>query len=124
MGQRGPLKWFALLGTTFLVGGVVGARAAAMASRVFLQWTYVVYLVALGSLVIARPSHRNGEGLSGRFDSPVSSVALTVVGAFAGFSSGFLGIGGGLAMTVGLTAWLKVPNVRRRWSASSCWRRP
>jgi hypothetical protein len=32
-----------------------------------------------------------------------------VVGAFAGFSSGFLGIGGGLAMTVGLTAWLKVP---------------
>ena len=27
----------------------------------------------------------------------------------AGFSSGFLGIGGGLAITAGLAAWLKVP---------------
>jgi uncharacterized protein len=39
----------------------------------------------------------------------VSQAALVAVGAFAGFSSGFLGIGGGLAITVGLSAWLKVP---------------
>jgi uncharacterized protein len=39
----------------------------------------------------------------------VSYPALVAVGAFAGFSSGFLGIGGGLAITVGLSAWLKVP---------------
>ena len=38
-----------------------------------------------------------------------SRSALLAVGAFAGFSSGFLGIGGGLAITVGLSAWLKVP---------------
>ncbi len=108
-GHRTPLIWLVLLGAGFLAGGVLGAKAAAAASRVALQWTYVVYLVALGGVVIARPPHRNGEPLAGGADPAVSSVALAVVGAFAGFSSGFLGIGGGLAMTVGLTAWLRVP---------------
>ena len=37
------------------------------------------------------------------------NAALIAVGAFAGLSSGFLGIGGGLATTVGLSAALGVP---------------
>ena len=108
-GQRSPSIWFVLLGAGFLVGGVAGAKAAATASRVFLQWTYVLYLVALGVLVIARPSRPSDGRLALRAGHAVSPVALSAVGAFAGFSSGFLGIGGGLAMTVGLTAWLKIP---------------
>jgi uncharacterized protein len=36
-------------------------------------------------------------------------LALIAGGVAAGFSSGFLGIGGGLAMTAGLAAGLKVP---------------
>jgi uncharacterized protein len=108
-GHRTPLTWIILLGAGFLVGGAIGAKAAIAASRVFLQWTYVVYLTGLGALVIARsPRH----GVDGGEASPVPSVsypALAAVGALAGFSSGFLGIGGGLAITVGLSAWLKVP---------------
>nr|WP_312017603.1 sulfite exporter TauE/SafE family protein [Bradyrhizobium liaoningense] len=34
---------------------------------------------------------------------------LLLIGALAGFSSGFMGIGGGLAITVGLAAGLRVP---------------
>jgi len=34
---------------------------------------------------------------------------------FAGLSSGFLGIGGGLAITAGLGAGLKVPQYQAKW---------
>jgi len=108
-GHRSPLIWFVLLGAGFVVGGAAGAKAAAAASRVFLQWTYVLYLVALGALVIARPPGGGIEGGDVPAAPRVSHIALVAVGAFAGFSSGFLGIGGGLAITVGLSAWLKVP---------------
>jgi len=107
-GHRSPLIWLVLLGVGFLVGGVAGAKAASAASRVFLQWTYVLYLSALGALVVARPPGSESD----QGESPAPAVphwALAAVGAFAGFSSGFLGIGGGLAITTGLSAWLKVP---------------
>jgi uncharacterized protein len=87
----------------------VGAKAAAAASRVFLQWTFVLYLTALGALVVVRPPRHQVEGSDVPAAPPVSRLALVATGAFAGFSSGFLGIGGGLAITVGLSAWLNVP---------------
>jgi uncharacterized membrane protein YfcA len=34
---------------------------------------------------------------------------LLLIGTLAGFSSGFMGIGGGLAITIGLAAGLRVP---------------
>ncbi len=108
-GQRSPVVWFVLLGAGFLVGGVVGAEGAVLASRSFLQWTYVLYLVVLLALIVARTPRREDERSAPGADPAVSSVALAVVGAFAGVFSGFLGIGGGLAMTVGLSVWLKVP---------------
>jgi uncharacterized protein len=108
-GHRSPLMWLALLGAGFLVGGAAGAKSAAAVSRVFLQWTYVFYLIALGALVVARPPGGGIEGSDVPAAPPVSRIALVAVGAVAGFSSGFLGIGGGLAITVGLSAWLKVP---------------
>ena len=101
--------WLVLLGGGFLIGGAAGAKAAAAASRVFLQWTFVLYLAALGALVVVRPPRHQLESADAPVAPPVSHAALVAVGAFAGFSSGFLGIGGGLAITVGLSAWLKVP---------------
>src|SRR5277367_1659148 len=97
------------MGAGFVVGGAAGAEAATVASRVFLQWTYVLYLAALGALVVARPPRRQSDDGEAPPAPPVPRLALAAVGAFAGFSSGFLGIGGGLAITVGLSAWLKVP---------------
>jgi uncharacterized membrane protein YfcA len=85
-GQRSPLFWFVLLGAGFLVGGVVGAKAAALASRRFLQWTYVLYLVALLGLIVARSPRRDDERFAGRADPAVSPGALALVGAFAGVS--------------------------------------
>jgi uncharacterized protein len=108
-GHRSPVIWLVLLGGGFLVGGAVGAKAATVASQVFLQWTYVLYLTALGALVVARPALPRIDGADAPALPPVSYPALVAVGAFAGFSSGFLGIGGGLAITVGLSAWVKVP---------------
>jgi hypothetical protein len=101
--------WLVLLGGGFLVGGAAGAKAAVAASRVFLQWTFVLYLTALGALVVVRPPRHQVESADAPAAQPVSRLALVATGAFAGFSSGFLGIGGGLAITVGLSAWLKVP---------------
>ena len=109
-GHRTPLIWLVLLGGGFLVGGAMGAKVAAAASRVLLQWTYVLYLTALGALVVARPALPSIDSADAPAVPPVSYPALVAVGAFAGFSSGFLGIGGGLAITVGLSAWLKVPH--------------
>ena len=108
-GHRASFMWLVLLGGGFLVGGAFGAKAAAAASRVFLQWTFVVYLTALGALVVLRPPRHQAESAAGPAPPPVSRLALIATGALAGFSSGFLGIGGGLAITVGLSAWLKVP---------------
>ena len=108
-GHRAPLIWLVLLGGGFLIGGAAGAKAAVFASRAFLQWTFVLYLTGLGALVVARPPRRPAESGEAPAAPPVSKAALAAVGAFAGFSSGFLGIGGGLAITVGLSAWLKIP---------------
>jgi uncharacterized protein len=108
-GHRAPILWLVLLSGGFLFGGAAGAKAAAAASRVFLQWTFVLYLIALGAMVVLRPPPHRLESGNAPATPPVSLPALVAVGAFAGFSSGFLGIGGGLAITVGLSAWLKVP---------------
>jgi uncharacterized protein len=50
-GHRAPVMWVVLLGGGFLIGGAAGAKAAAAVSRVFLQWTFVLYLTALGALL-------------------------------------------------------------------------
>jgi uncharacterized protein len=108
-GHRAPVMWLVLLGLGFLIGGAAGAKAAAAASRVFLQWTFVFYLTALGALVVVRPPRHQLESAEAPAAPSVPLAAVVAVGALAGFSSGFLGIGGGLAITVGLSAWLKVP---------------
>src|SRR5579875_3701612 len=96
-GLRSPKRWLAWLGVGFIFGGTLGALAATRVGAEPLRWTYVAYLAVLDALLITRAR---------RGDSPSADViaephprwgSLLTVGLVAGFSSGFLGIGGGLA---------------------------
>ncbi|WP_439404491.1 sulfite exporter TauE/SafE family protein [Bradyrhizobium sp. DASA03076] len=105
-GNRSPLPWIVWIGIGFLIGAVGGGHAAAAVCDAVLQSTYVVYLVALIALLILRRDRKDaGAGDRERLPWP----PLLLIGGLAGFSSGFMGIGGGLAITVGLAAGLRVP---------------
>ncbi len=108
-GNRAPVDWLILIAVGFLFGSIAGALAADAVSDAFLRWTYVLYLIALGALLVARRAGANTDPPSENFDGQIHWAALLGVGLIAGFSSGFLGIGGGLAITVGLSAGLNVP---------------
>jgi uncharacterized membrane protein YfcA len=106
-GLRTPLAWLVLLTIGFVVGGVVGALAAGKISVTALQWTYVVYLIALDGVMLLQTRRRGHDERQCDRSRRANWMGLAVVGAIGGLSSGFLGIGGGLAITVGLTAGLK-----------------
>ncbi|WP_284270436.1 sulfite exporter TauE/SafE family protein [Bradyrhizobium iriomotense] len=106
-GNRSPLQWIVWIGIGFLIGGVSGGYAAAAVSDRFLQWAYVVYLTALTAALVLRRDHKKGHDEKEQRELPW--LPLLLVGTLAGFSSGFMGIGGGLAITVGLAAGLCVP---------------
>ncbi len=108
-GSRCPTGWLVLLTIGFLAGGVGGALAAGGVSATVLRWAYVVYLAGLDALMIFRPPHRRLAEARDEQDAQIHWAALLAVGAIGGFSSGFLGIGGGLAITAGLSAGLKAP---------------
>jgi uncharacterized protein len=107
-GNRSPLPWIVWIGVGFLVGGAGGGYAAATVSDAVLQWTYVAYLVALIALLILRRDRKDGSNDAGDRDQ-LPWLPLLLIGVLAGFSSGFMGIGGGLAITDGLAAGLRVP---------------
>ncbi|MHC4055698.1 sulfite exporter TauE/SafE family protein [Bradyrhizobium sp. 25ACV] len=107
-GNRSPLPWIVWIGIGFLVGGAGGGYTAAAVSDQVLQWTYVVYLVALIALLILRRDRKDGGREAGD-QAQLPRLPLLLIGLLAGFSSGFMGIGGGLAITVGLAAGLRVP---------------
>jgi uncharacterized membrane protein YfcA len=107
-GNRSPLPWIVWIGIGFLIGGAAGGHAAAAVSDAVLQWTYVAYLVALIALLILRRDRKDGSSDAGDQDH-LLWLPLLLIGVLAGFSSGFMGIGGGLAITVGLAAGLRVP---------------
>ena len=104
-GSRVPLPLLLWLGLGFVVGGAVGALIANWAAASILQWAYVVYLLLLDALLLRRSSGKDrSEATKSAADPPWA--ALLLVGCAAGVSSGFLGIGGGLATVVGLSAVL------------------
>ncbi len=107
-GVRTPAQWFVPLAIGFLIGGIGGARAASFVSAAALQWTYVAYLIGLDALLLRRDPDAADDDGGGAIHEPRWG-AMLAVGLFAGLSSGFLGIGGGLATTVGLSAVLGVP---------------
>lgn len=108
-GSRSPTKWLVPLTIGFLAGGIGGAFAAGLVKGGVLRTTYVGYLAALDVLLILRSPSRQQQAAGNRSSNDPHWVALLIVGAMAGLSSGFLGIGGGLAITAGLSAALKVP---------------
>lgn len=107
-GNRSPLRWIVWIAVGFLLGGAGGGYAAAAVTDAVLQWTYVVYLVGLIGLLILRRDRKDGSTGDGDRDH-LLWFPLVMIGTLAGFSSGFMGIGGGLAITVGLAAGLRVP---------------
>src|SRR5215813_8858323 len=108
-GSRSPLRWLVVLAIGFVVGGVAGAYAAGFASSKALQWTYVAYLVILDVMLIARRERKETDETQAPVSPDLHWAALLAVGLAARLSSGFMGIGGGLATVVGLSAVLRVP---------------
>lgn len=97
-------------GRGFLAGVGGGAWAAGKVGSTALRYTYVFYLTALDLLVVFRPPNSRKVPVSGDRERKVPHwAALLAVGVIGGASSGFLGIGGGLAITACLSAGLKVP---------------
>lgn len=108
-GARCPRRWLLWIASGFIAGGVLGAIGAVKVSNSTLQWSYVGYLAILGALLVFRSSP---ERSSETTDTPADRIAwrsLLVVGLLAGVSSGYLGIGGGLAIVAGLSGGLRVP---------------
>ena len=108
-GNRAPARWIAWLAVGFLIGAIVGGVAAAGVSATVLQWSYVLYLSVLNLLLITRPHRGDAEEGPSRAQPALPGSVLLLIGGVAGLSSGFMGIGGGLAITVGLVSALKVP---------------
>jgi uncharacterized membrane protein YfcA len=112
-GHHVPMRWLVWLAIGFAVGGCVGALLATHVSDRALQWTFVGYLIILLAIVILRPPRPRLEGSAeASEDLPLPWAALASIGAIAGWSSGFLGIGGGLAITALMTGLLKVSQHR------------
>ena len=84
----------------FIVGGPMGAAVAKGCSEYHLRWGFVGYLLVLTALAIRRTSDAKKASTDTRIATVGRPVAaLVAIGVTAGFSSGFLGIGGGLAIT-------------------------
>lgn len=99
-GHRISLRWLVWLAAGFGVGGCIGALLAVHVRDRTLQWCFVGYLVILITIMILRSSRARREGADDTQEEPSPHwVMLGAVGAVAGWSSGFLGIGGGLAIT-------------------------
>lgn len=105
-GSQCPPRWLAWLASGFLAGGAAGAYAASLASAVALRWSYAAYLVLLDALLIARHWRSSAQDRQSAGPADLSAAALLTVGLIAGLSSGFIGIGGGLATVAGLSAVL------------------
>jgi uncharacterized protein len=108
-GNRTPLRWIILLTIGFVTGGAAGAVAANHVSEPALRWTYVAYLAALDAMLILRGGRDKTERDDTGATRDLPWAPLLAVGLLAGLSSGFLGIGGGLATVVGLSTVLRVP---------------
>jgi uncharacterized membrane protein YfcA len=112
-GHRVPWRWLIWLAIGFAIGGCIGALLATHVPDRALQWTFVGYLVILETIVILRPPHPKPQGTADDSkDAPLHWTSLAAIGAVAGWSSGFLGIGGGLAITALMAGLLKVSQHR------------
>ena len=98
-GRRVTLRAVALVSTGFVIGGPLGAISARLCTDRELRWMFVGYLLLLALLAIMKKS--KAVPSIEQIDEPSqrSSLLLVGIGMIAGFTSGLLGIGGGLAIT-------------------------
>jgi len=92
-----PVAWLAQLSAGFLAGGALGAFMATGLSDRTLRWLFVGYLLVLAAVSLLRG--RAGPSADDAPPDPARWSALLAIGVAGGFSSGLLGIGGGLAVT-------------------------
>src|SRR4051794_31145883 len=112
-GHRVSPRSLIWLAVGFCAGGAIGALLASHVSDRALQWSFVGYLTILLTIVLLRPSRPKLDGTAeSPEDVPAHWMLLAAIGAIAGASSGFLGIGGGLAITALTTALLKLSQHR------------
>jgi len=112
-GHRISMRWLIWLAAGFGVGGCVGALLAVHVPDRALQWCFVGYLVILISIMLLRsPRSKNNSAEDVPQDVPVHWATLGAIGAVAGWSSGFLGIGGGLAITALMAGLAKISQHR------------
>jgi uncharacterized protein len=104
-------RWLGWVAAGFGLGGCVGALLATDVSDRVLQWTFVGYLLVLLALLVVR-SRRSSPALELPLGPEPAGLAMFAIGAVAGWSSGFLGIGGGLAITALATGLLKLSQHR------------
>jgi hypothetical protein len=108
-GAAPPARWLYLLVAGFFLGSIAGAVLSVHVTDQPLQWTYVGYLLLLEVLLLTRRSNDvSHPSLAQTTEVQPNPLALLAIGIVAGFSSGFLGIGGGLAIVVGLSGVLKL----------------
>lgn len=112
-GHRISLRWLIWLAIGFGIGGIIGALLAVRVSDRALQWCFVLYLAILLAIMLLRSPRPKPEGSeSVPEDVPLHWGVLAAIGAVAGWSSGFLGIGGGLAITALMAGIAKISQHR------------
>jgi uncharacterized membrane protein YfcA len=112
-GHRVSWRWLTWLAIGFCIGGGVGALLATHVSDRALQWCFVGYLLILLTIVVSRPPRSKVDGGGDvAEDVMLPWASLAAIGAIAGWSSGFLGIGGGLAITALMTGLMKISQHR------------
>jgi hypothetical protein len=112
-GHRISMRWLIWLALGFCIGGGIGAILATHVADHVLQWCFVAYLLVLVTLILLRPARPKAQGsVDVPEDVPLHWTSLCVVGAVAGWSSGFLGIGGGLAITALMSGLMKISQHR------------
>jgi len=111
-GHRISMRWLIWLAVGFGIGGCVGALFAIHVPDRALQWCFVGYLAILIAIMLLRSPRRKADGEDVPEDVPLHWLTLGGIGAVAGWSSGFLGIGGGLAITALMAGIAKIAQHR------------
>jgi uncharacterized membrane protein YfcA len=111
-GHRITMRWLIWLAAGFGIGGCVGALLAVHVPDRALQWCFVGYLAILIAIMLLRSPRAKVDGEDVPDDVPLHWLTLGGIGAVAGWSSGFLGIGGGLAITALMAGIAKIAQHR------------
>ena len=96
-----PIAWkaVAIITSAFIFGGALGAKLATALSSNTLRWFFISYLILLAAIVMKKKQSEQNSKPAAFFVSKAQVKGFLIIGFVGGFSSGLLGIGGGLAIT-------------------------